>query len=203
MSTPWSSPRIAAELSHWSTWLIIGLVLFFSLATRSQVEMLSLARPPVFAGEWWRVFTSQIVHLSVNHAGLNAAGFFIVSYSFKQDVSPLREIVALLFSMLAVGLGILYLNPEILWYVGLSGAIYGVLVHHLIVGSRRTPVISCGFLLFVVSKVIYEQWFAGPDRAIESFIGGQVAEDAHLYGTLMGIPLGIASFFLHDRTRAN
>lgn len=181
------------EQQHWSTSLVVALVLLFSLSPAAWVEQLSLTQSGVAAGQWWRLLTSQIVHLSVNHALLNAAGFLIVSVSFRQDVTPLREIIILLFSMLGVGLGIYRFNPEIGWYVGLSGAIYGVLVHHLMLGARRTPVIALGFLVFVVGKVVYEQFIAGPDRSIETFIGGAVAEDAHLYGVLMGIGLGIVS----------
>jgi len=181
------------ERKHWSTALVVALVLLFSLSPVTWVDQLSLTQAGIAAGQWWRLLTSQIVHLSVNHALLNAAGFLIVSVSFRQDVTPLREVIILLISMLGVGLGIYRFNPEIGWYVGLSGAIYGVLVHHLILGARRTPVIALGFLVFVVGKVVYEQFIAGPDRSIETFIGGAVAEDAHLYGVLIGVSLGIVS----------
>lgn len=197
------NPRFPAflqqELKHWSTALVVGLVLLFSLSSERLVEQLSLTQNGVDAGQWWRLLTSQIVHLSLNHALLNAAGFLIVSVSFRQDVTPLREIVALLVSMSGVGLGIYRFNPEIGWYVGLSGAIYGVLVHHLMLGARRTPVIALGFLVFVVGKVIYEQFLAGPDRSIETFIGGAVAEDAHLYGVIVGAVLGGVSMGIGRR----
>lgn len=192
-------PVLQNELQHWSTALVIGVVLLFSLSPDTLVAALSLTQNGVHEGQWWRLLTSQIVHLSVNHALLNAAGFLIVSLSFRQDVSPRRETVVLLLSMLGVGLGIYRFNPEIGWYVGLSGAIYGVLVHHLMLGARRTPVIALGFLAFVVGKVIYEQFIAGPDRSIETFIGGQVAEDAHLYGVLSGLVLGMVSLLWRKR----
>lgn len=187
------------ERQHWSTPLVVALVLLFSLSPVVLVEQLSLTQAGVAAGQWWRLLTSQIVHLSVNHALLNAAGFLIVSVSFRQDVAPLREIIILLFSMLGVGLGIYRFNPEIGWYVGLSGAIYGVLVHHLMLGARRTPVIALGFLVFVIGKVAYEQFIAGPDRDIEHFIGGAVAEDAHLYGVIVGAILGAVSVLPQKR----
>lgn len=183
-------PWLQNELTHWSTVLVVGLVLLFSLAPESLVEKLSLTQAGILGGEYWRLWTSQIVHLSVNHALLNAAGFAIVSLSFRQEVTPLKEIVVLLISMLGVGLGIFLWIKEIGWYVGLSGAIYGVLVHHLLLGFKRTPVIAGGFLLYVLGKVIYGQFFATPDNAIEQFIGGAVAEDAHLYGSVMGLVLG-------------
>ncbi len=194
---------LQTEKSHWSTALVVGLVLLFSFSPASLVALLSLTQTGISQGEWWRLLTSQIVHLSVNHALLNAAGFTIVSVAFRQDVSALREVTVLLASMLCVGLGIYAFNPEIGWYVGLSGAIYGVLVHHLMVGARRTPVIAGGFLVFVVGKVIYEQFLAGPDRDIETFIGGAVAEDAHLYGVMIGLLAGGISLLLSARRTAH
>lgn len=188
------------ERTHWSTALVVGIVLLFSLASPEQVALMSLTHNGVTDGQWWRIFTSQIVHLGVNHALLNAAGFLIVSVAFRQEVTSRREVLVLLVSMLGVGLGIFHFNPEIGWYVGLSGAIYGVLVHHLMLGARRTPLLAGGFLFFVVGKVIYEQFIAGPDRTIEDFIGGAVAEDAHLYGVITGSLLGGLSL-LFNRVR--
>lgn len=184
------------ELKHWSTTMVVALVLLLGLSPDTWVQTLSLTQRGVASGEWWRIVTSQVVHLSMNHALLNAAGFLIVSLAFRQDVNARREMGVLLISMIGVGLGIYLFNPEIGWYVGLSGAIYGVLVHHLMVGARRTPVIASGFLVFVLGKVIYEQFLAGPDRDIEQFIGGTVAEDAHLYGVIVGLVAGTLSLAL-------
>lgn len=187
------------ELKHWSTATVVGLVLLLGISPDSWVQALSLTQQGVASGEWWRLVTSQVVHLSMNHALLNAAGFLIVSVAFRQDVTARREMGVLLVSMVGVGLGIYLFNPEIGWYVGLSGAIYGVLVHHLMVGARRTPVIASGFLVFVLGKVIYEQFLAGPDRDIEQFIGGAVAEDAHLYGVIVGLVTGTLALALPRR----
>lgn len=190
MATPVRA-LVQNELKHWSTALVVVVVLLLGMSPDTWVQAMSLTQRGVASGEWWRLVTSQIVHLSMNHALLNAAGFLIVSASFRQDVTARREMGVLGVSMLGVGLGIYLFNPDIGWYVGLSGAIYGVLVHHLMVGARRTPLIASAFLVFVIGKVIYEQFLAGPDRDIEQFIGGAVAEDAHLYGVIVGSLAGL------------
>ncbi|CBL45736.1 Rhomboid-like protein [gamma proteobacterium HdN1] len=193
---------LAQEKKHWSTAFVVGLVLIFSLMPESVVQALSLTREGVRAGEWWRIWTSQIVHLNGWHALLNAAGFGIVSLSFRNEVSAWREITVLLISMACVGMGIFWWNPEISWYVGLSGAIYSVLVHHLILGFRQTPLISGVFLLYVIAKVSYEQLFGTQDNLMEQLIEGRVAYDAHFYGAITGALLGGLGLVLRRASRS-
>jgi len=92
-----------------------------------------------------------------------------------------------------VGVGIFLFNPEINWYVGLSGAIYGILTHYLIVGWHRSPFLSGFFALFLLGKFVYEQLIAGGDTVTADIIGGVVAVDSHLYGALTGLVTGTIS----------
>ena len=176
----------------WVSGLIVVAILVLTLPGDMFLRSLALHGPAVAEGQWWLILTSQLVHLSLNHALLNVAGYLFVVYCFRRELSPAQELIILSVSMLAVGLGIYWFNPEIVWYYGLSGAIYGVLIGCVLANAPRMPVISGLFFMFVVGKVVYEQFFASPDRVTAQLIGGPVAIDAHLYGLLIGLFLGVA-----------
>lgn len=154
-------------------------------------DLLDLKGTLVDNGEWWRLVTSQFIHLTFNHTVLNITGYFIVAFSFRHEVKPLRELITLFICIMGVGIGIWKLNPEIYSYVGLSGAIYGMLASYVIIGYRKTPFLSVFFILYLIGKFSYEQFFASSDRTTEAFIGGLVAKDSHLYGAATGLILGV------------
>lgn len=184
----------------WFSLLVLIIICTLSAFGDAATQALSLKREMIISGEWWRILTSQFVHLSVNHTLLNATGYIILCFGFRKEVTAIEEMITLLIAAFGVGMGIYWFNPEIAWYVGLSGAIYGLLVSNAMVGAKRTPYLSAFFLFFVVSKIVYEQFFAGPDRSTEALIGGQVAIDSHLYGALTGILPGLFWLWYHRRT---
>jgi rhomboid family GlyGly-CTERM serine protease len=175
--------------------LVVVAVLGLALLPIDETS-LALSRDAVSRGEWWRVLSSQFAHLGPAHALMNATGFFIISFSFRADFSPLHEALVLTSSMVAVAAGILALNPEIHWYLGLSGAIYGLLMHHLVAGAPQQRTLAWLFIGGVAAKLAYEQWIAPPDRLTEAIIGGMVAIDAHLYGACWGMLCGVLTKLL-------
>ncbi len=169
------------------------LVVIFTTASfgDSLTQALSLKREMINQGEWWRIITGQFVHLTTNHTLLNATGYIILCFGFRKEVTATEEMITLFIAAIGVGLGIYWFNPEMAWYAGLSGAIYGLLVSNAMIGTKKTPYLSAFFLFFVITKIIYEQFFAEPDRATAALIGGEVAIDSHLYGAVVGFIPGL------------
>lgn len=186
----------------WFSLLVMLLITATSALPADTVDQLALVASKVDQGQWWRIITSQFVHVGFNHALLNIVGYLIISAAFREDCAPKEEAIALLLSVLGVGFGIYLLSDDIRWYAGLSGAIYGLLAHNLIIGWRRSAVLSSLFALFLTGKFIHEQFISGPDTVTASFIGAKVAIDSHLYGACTGLVSGLASLILfhrHDR----
>lgn len=177
----------------WFSVLVMVVICLTTQLPDHIIHSLALVHDSISNGEVWRIVTSQFVHLGFNHTVLNLVGYLIVSASFREDITPREEMIALGISVLGVGCGIYLFNPEIGWYVGLSGAIYGILTHYLIIGWRRSAILSLFFGLFLVGKFIYEQLIAGPDTVTAGLIGGMVAIDSHLYGAITGLVTGIIS----------
>lgn len=165
------------------------------------VHQLALVHDRVSDGEIWRILTSQLVHLNINHTMMNLVGYLIISVSFRVEITPKREAIGLLICMLGVGLGIYWFNPEIAWYVGLSGAIWGMLTHYLIIGWRRAPMLSLLFGGYMVVKTAYEQVYNDPDSVTSQMIGGSVAVDSHLYGIITGMAIGLLTLLWRHQQR--
>ncbi|RLT95321.1 MAG: rhombosortase [Ketobacter sp.] len=183
-------------------WFSVAVMLLICLTTllpASTIHDLALVHDKVSDGEFWRIISSQFVHLGFNHTVLNLVGYLIVSASFREDITPTEEMTALGICALGVGMGIYLFNPEIGWYVGLSGAIYGILTHYLIIGWRRSAILSAFFGLYLIGKFVYEQLIAGPDTVTADLIGGAVAIDSHLYGAITGLVTGLISLWLFHR----
>lgn len=182
----------------WFSVLLLGSILILNFVPENVHESLNLKHSPIDQGEWWRLYSCHLLHLSLNHTLLNFAGYSIVIFSFRDEIPPVREILILFICATGVGLGIYFLNPEMYSYVGLSGAIYGVLIAFVIIGLNKTPGLSILFLAFIIFKFSYEAINGSTSNETEKFIGGKVATDSHLYGALSGILPGIY-FFLKDR----
>ena len=204
-----STEAVAAARAHevfrqwWFSFAVMVLIVITAFLSPDTINALALIPAKVQQGEWWRLLTGQYVHVGINHTLLNIMGYLIIATAFREDVSPKEEAVALLLSNLGVGLGIQFISTDIQWYAGLSGAIYGLLTHNLIVGWRRTPILSLLFGLYLLGKFYYEQFIAGPDEFTAAIIGAKVAIDSHLYGAVTGLVTGLISFFVFHRPDAN
>ena len=78
-----------------------------------------------------------------------------------------------------------FVDRYLLWYVGLSGVLHGLLIAGAIRGFRALPSESAIIVGIVVVKLAYEQ-IAGPMPGSESVSGGDVVVNAHLFGAIGG-----------------
>jgi rhomboid family GlyGly-CTERM serine protease len=102
------------------------------------------------------------------------------SYSFSGWIQ------VTLITVATIDIAFWFLNPELYWYVGMSGLLHGLLVAGIITRLRSLDVETGILLLLLIVKIGYEQ-FNGPVPGSESTSGGPVVVDAHLYGALGGV----------------
>ena len=153
---------------------------------------LSYDRAALAQGQWWRVLTAHFVHLDAEHVLLNGLGLTLMWALFARDYSPLRWLAIYLAASLTISAGLWFLNPELEWYVGASGALHGVMTAGTLAHLRRRDLDGWILATFIVAKLTYEQ-FAGS----MPFSGAaNTVVDAHLYGALGGLAV---AFFLNSR----
>ena len=145
-------------------------------------------RAAILHGEIWRLLTAHFAHLGLSHAIMNLLGLWLCWLLFGKQLKTGATLVLIVSGNLVISLGLLLLNPEIHWYVGLSGVLHTLFVFGCLMEIRAGRKDAIVLLVFVAGKLIWEQ-LAGPLPGSEQTAGGKVVVDAHLYGAIAGLLL--------------
>jgi len=165
-------------------WLIV-LLSSFVLQALGWEDAWRYDRSQVEQGAYWLILSANLVHLNWSHWGLNITGLAIVAFFFSAHASIEQWFLVLLVSSACVGVGVSWLNPDIHYYVGLSGVLHGLFIFGALREIRMYPL--SGYVLFAIllAKLIWEL-ANGALPGSESLTGGRVLTDAHFYGAVGG-----------------
>jgi rhomboid family GlyGly-CTERM serine protease len=146
-------------------------------------------RALIHDGEVWRLLSGHFVHLGWSHLVLNGMGLLLVSYLVASRYATRQWLLITVFVVAGIDLGFWVLQPQLEWYVGLSGLLHGLLAAGLVSGVlQRQPeylLVAAG----LAAKLLYEQ-LAGPLPGSEGTAGGSVVVAAHFYGAIAGALAG-------------
>lgn len=154
------------------------------------LEGLRWSREDIAAGEYWRLITGHLVHLSAGHALLNALGAVIVWTVFREQLASRLGLWALFVGFVSVNVGLWFATPW-QWYVGASGLLHALAAAGIVqaLGSRGGIVPWTLGLLGAV-KLLYEQW-QGPLGWTPG--SPPVVTAAHLFGAIGGVLTALVS----------
>lgn len=186
--------RISARWNH-ILWLFL-FVICFSLQSAGLASTLQFDRGLIDQGQYWLLLTGHLVHLNWVHWGLNMAGLAIVAVFFSLYGTILDWLFVLLFSATVTGLGLYWLHPELIWYVGLSGVLHGLFIYGAIREIRFYPFSGYVLLLLICAKLFWE-YMNGAVPGSEEMVGGRVVVEAHLYGAIAGLVAVFLTWVLH------
>ena len=186
----------------WQGWSVpIGIVVaaaIIALTGDEGRELLRYERSAIGDGEAWRLLTGHFAHLGLSHLLLNLAGLLLVWYLVGHSLNRSHWLLVLGISIAGIDAGFWLFEPQLDWYVGLSGALHGMLAGGIVAafpqGRAETRILAAVLVL----KLAYEQ-FAGPLPGSEASSGGNVIVAAHLYGAIAG---GLAAAVIRIRVRA-
>jgi rhomboid family GlyGly-CTERM serine protease len=179
-------PRVRTRLARAAAPLAIAVVcIVMSLGADGARELFRYDRSALVDFELWRLATAHLVHLSIGHTALNVTALAIIALLFEAALDSFDWIVAVLLSALAIDVGLYVFSPEVAWYVGLSGALHGIMVAGALALVRARSRLGAILLVLVVAKIMWEHW-AGPLPFSELTSGGRVVTEAHLYGAVGG-----------------
>lgn len=184
-------------------WILPAAVVVFCVLVQflGFTEALRFERVPVLEGEWWRFVTGNLTHLGWSHLALNTVGLVMTWVFFAEEFSPFEWGALLLLCGLAVTGGLFIFNPELIWYVGLSGLLHGLFIAGALQTFRGEPLFSGVLLLGFAGKLTYEQ-LMGAMPGTADMAGGPVVVDSHLYGAIAGTLLGLGFLALKQSSVA-
>jgi len=161
-----------------------ALLLLPQLWGSATTNLLRYDRAAIAGGEWWRLLTAQVAHLGLRHALLNTLGLAFVWALFAREWRPFQWAVIVIAVTAAIDAGLWFLDPDISWYVGASGALHGFMVAGVVAYIRRRDPLGWIMAGLLVLKLAYEHVhgplpFAGR--------GVPVVVAAHLYGAGGGL----------------
>ncbi|HTA40546.1 MAG TPA: rhomboid family intramembrane serine protease [Candidatus Acidoferrales bacterium] len=77
-------------------------------------------------GEWWRIFTGAFLHIGLLHIGVNMISLWSLGRFIETVVGSPKMLLIYMVSLIASGLGVVYLSAPLVPTVGASGAIFGL-----------------------------------------------------------------------------
>jgi rhomboid family GlyGly-CTERM serine protease len=143
-------------------------------------------REGIANGEYWRLVSGQLVHLGLGHLWPNLAALAIIGVLFDEVFRPNDWWLAAAASAAAIDAGLYVLEPEVLWYVGLSGVLHGFVAAGAVAFLVRRQAIGAVLAAALAAKLVFEQ-LVGPVPFTAASVGGPVVVAAHLYGACGGL----------------
>jgi len=172
--------------------LQLGLLLLIMLIIQSSPALtaqLAFSRQAIIGqNEYWRLLSGHLGHTNWQHLLLNSVALISIYLLHHQHYHHLW--LRLLYLGTVVGATLYRLNPELSYYLGLSGILHGLLAWGSVEDIGRRWYSGAIILLIAGLKVIFEQRY-GANPATAKLIEASVAIDAHLYGFLAGLGAGV------------
>jgi rhomboid family GlyGly-CTERM serine protease len=170
------------------SWAVVALALLCLALAAGGDEARELGRYERLAienGEYWRLVTAHLVHLSIGHLWPNLAALAILGLLLDDVFRNADWWWVAAVSAAAIDAGLYLYQPGVFWYVGLSGVLHGVVAGGAIALFTRHRVLGAVLALGLTAKLGFEQIFGAVPFTAES-VGGPVVVSAHLYGALGG-----------------
>lgn len=168
--------------------------LFWAAEFFSWESAWEFSRSAIAQGDWWRLLTGNLVHISWAHLFFDYAGFVVIWYLFQRQVTFWQWLWLLAVSAGSVGLGLWLWQPQLAYYLGISGVLHGMFAFAATLTWRQDKLFAGVALALLALKILWEQTrgtLSNPEM-----VGAPIVVDAHLYGALGGLlAWGLLMFF--------
>jgi rhomboid family GlyGly-CTERM serine protease len=152
----------------------------------------------IAAGEYWRLITGHLVHLSWGHLWPNLVALLLIAALFDDLFDATDWLVLTGVAAGTIDLGFATIPPRVDWYVGLSGVLHGLVAAGALATALRRQPIAIWLGAGLAAKLAWEQ-LVGPVPFTAAAVGGPVVVEAHLYGTVGGLLGAAAIHFVRSR----
>lgn len=174
--------------------VLISLVLIVCQVFQSE---LIFERQKIVDGEVWRIITGNWVHTNIPHLIMNIIGLWLLWMLFNETLTPFMLYLSLFITNLSIGLALLQFNPELFWYAGLSGSLYGLYITGASVALLNKDYIgSIPLFILIPSKLVMDLTQDDITGFSSTLINAPVATEAHIYGVISALAISISLFII-------
>jgi rhomboid family GlyGly-CTERM serine protease len=190
-----------------SIYLLLVACLLWGPWSDHGMQIFALDRSGLEQGEFWRLWSGQLVHSSWQHLLLNTAGLVVLQQMFGAELRLQSWLTA--FLIISPSIGICWLvSTTITWLpsdsfdyvVGSSALLHGLFAYAACLALRRDRLLAATVLLLIGAKVLWEQML-GPAGFTADLINLPIASSTHLYGYVSGVALGAAMLLIRPANR--
>lgn len=182
--------RETVSTPAWRHWLLPAAVFVIALLLELWGDggrlVARYSREGIAGGEVWRLVSGHLVHLGWSHFLMNVLAFAGIWLLVGASFSLRQWLLIFLLVIAGIDIGFWLFEPQLRWYVGLSGVLHGLLLAGLLASWRSRPAESALLGALLAAKLIYEQ-IHGPLPGSAATAGGAVVVNAHLYGAVAGV----------------
>ncbi len=141
-------------------------------------------------GELWRLITGHFLHTNVYHFVMNIIGLVLLCLLHGEYASTRTFAFNVVILCVATSIAIYFFSENIIWYVGLSGILHGIFAWGVIIDIKLKR--KSGYILLVGLIIkLFDEQFLESSTFMANLIEANVAVDAHLYGAVAGLILGL------------
>jgi rhomboid family GlyGly-CTERM serine protease len=165
--------------------LLLCLAILWLLAAGGPQLLLALRyeRAAIQHGGWWRLVTGHWVHLGLRHLLLDSAGLVLLWTLYARELRPQAWLLVLACTTAVIDAGLWWGEPQVQWYVGISGLLHGAWAAGAAALALRRERTGWLMLAVLVAKLVLEH------RSDASLISAAlpVVSAAHVYGAIGGL----------------
>lgn len=143
------------------------------MSTQRIYDMGGLFGPAVAEGDWWRLFTSGFVHVSLIHIGFNMFLLFLLGRLVEPALGTPRFVGVYFVSLLAGSLGVMLLAPDTVT-AGASGAIFGLAGATFVVARGRGMDALAGEIGFLIVFNLIFTFAFSKNISVGAHLGGLI-----------------------------
>jgi rhomboid family GlyGly-CTERM serine protease len=175
-----------------NVWLTVSIALtcmLLALCGERVALALRYDRAAIIQGhEYWRLLTGHLLHANTRHLLLNLAGLGLIASLCRACYTFGQWLWVSMLVLIAIDAGFLLRMPDLGWYVGLSGALHGVLAAGAVRWWRIESLwLAAALSSILLAKLSWEQW----QGALPLAGNINVVVNAHLYGAVGGLVGGL------------
>jgi rhomboid family GlyGly-CTERM serine protease len=179
------------KLKNQKIWIIgTAIILIMMGGQLIDIELLRYQGDWVSSGQYWRLLTAHWVHVNWTHLSLNGAGLLFCLAITRPDWSAKHWCLYLIVISFSISALFTVFNPELGWYVGFSGVLFGIFCLSGIDLFKHDRLIAVLLLVVIFAKVLIEQ-MSDLEVTSSELIGSPVIVDAHFYGLISALIIAL------------